>query len=97
MSKDTIKRLGLEKEFKKWMIDINKPVKFRAGDRVMITGKAESHKHGFTDSWVREMDNTIGTVGTIREIDESGNVAVFFTYEYNYFWYPKFVLKKVER
>jgi len=48
---------------------------FRIGDTVRVVRKVESHSYGWRNSWVTEMDKTVGRIGTILDINDGG-VAV---------------------
>lgn len=70
--------------------------KFKIGDQVRITRRAASHERGWENSWVREMDEAVGKIGTVvspEKLNLLHNVGVEL--EGREFGYPSFVLELV--
>jgi hypothetical protein len=68
------------------------------GDKVKVLRKAEDGEMGWDNSWARSMDNFIGHVGTISNIDGSNGCRVNFTEPVeDRFAFPFFVLELVEK
>jgi hypothetical protein len=63
------------------------------GDRVKVLRKAESYENGWSVVWAKEMDEYIGEVGEVVNIDSYG-ILINISDESWYF--PFFVLEKVE-
>lgn len=71
----------------------------KVGDKVKITKKAKSEENGWETVWVPAMTDAVGKIGKITLIDtsETGNVGIMVNVEgYGDYWYPYFVLEKVE-
>jgi hypothetical protein len=67
--------------------------KFKIGDYVKVTSKAESHSNGWEDEWVSEMDEYVGNVYMVKYARVDG-VPEYLLGE---LWcFPEFVLEKVE-
>jgi hypothetical protein len=60
------------------LIEENKMVEFKAGDRVRVVKKVQQ-QNGWRNSWVSSMDDSIGNEYVIARIDEHG---VFFSVGY---------------
>ena len=93
MKNDTIKKLGLEKEYSNWKKEIKlRQQKINVGDRVKVIRKGTDDEMKFI-GWNPEMDSTIGKIGVVEfKTDRSLHVKFDgFTW-----FYPKVVLKRVE-
>ncbi len=62
----------------------------KVGDRVKVTRKAGSHKNGWDNWWVENMDKMIGNLGVIIN---DGDTLGFKLSDESY--YPFFVLEKI--
>ena len=89
------KELSYAERQEKWIKENN----LKVGDLVRVTRKADSHEDGWTNLWAQDMDEAVGEVGTVShipsdfrecsiEVDVLG-IGLFF--------YPYFVLEKVEQ
>ena len=94
--KNYIKEIGLEKEYNQWKKDLKeRSFELSVGDKVKIIGKAESHSQGWITTWVDDMDKTIGLVGYIKSIDKAAGYNVHTGS--SSWWYPRHVLKRVDK
>lgn len=64
----------------------------KAGDKVRVLRKAESHEDGWTNTWASDMDEAIGNIRVVREFYATG-IELDDPASYRY---PYFVLEKVE-
>lgn len=65
----------------------------KVGDKVRVVRKAETHEKGWSDSWISPMYSLIGTENTIASI---GLAGVGIRSNNSDFYFPFFVLEKVE-
>lgn len=66
-------------------------------DRVMVTAHAESLSRGWATCWVPPMTRNIGKTGTIIEGGNDNPIGFAVAIEGSEpWWYPYFVLRKVE-
>lgn len=77
-----------------------KDVKFKVGDKVRITRKSRSGARGWSNSWMFEMNSSVGRTGIVTNIGLHHDVEVrMYTpgreYDTDY-GYPDFVLKLVK-
>ena len=71
-------------------------MKLQIGDEVLILRKAQDHEHGWTNTWVSEMDAAVGQIGTVTHIEPNHNVVVEISnITFTEFGYPDFVLQKI--
>lgn len=72
----------------------------KVGSKVKIIKKADSEECGWGAYWNSFMDDSINEIGTITTIDDKSNnnigIQVYLENEDSYYFYPYFVLKKVE-
>lgn len=66
---------------------------FQKGDRVRVLRRAASFEKGWNNNWCKEMDGIVGAIRTIVAIDDEGIILKYANTEY---WFPYFVLEKVE-
>lgn len=70
------------------LIEENKMVEFKAGDRVRVVKKVKQ-QNGWRNSWVFDMDNSIGNEYVIDRIDEYGvYLAVGYEDSIHYLGFP---------
>lgn len=74
----------------KWIADNN----IKIGDKVKITRKAKNYENGWDTKWTVPMDKTIGESGIALAFDDEIGIQV--ETEDEGYWYPYFVLEKVE-
>lgn len=68
---------------------------FNVGDKVKITRTAKNRENGWHNSWVPDMDKAVGKIGTIVNRDYYG-VQVNIPGVYGHYYYPEFILERVE-
>ena len=66
------------------------------GSRVRITRIAKGHAHGWVNSWVDEMDCTVGRIFEVKTNTEPHNLSTLGIHLSCHFSYPFFILKKVD-
>lgn len=78
----------------KWLADND----IKVGDYVRVTGKADSLEDGWQTLWNPDMDKSVGKVGTVSYISaNSGECGIKIDVPgVGSFFYPYFVLEKVE-
>ena len=74
-----------------------KRLNLKRGDKVKIISKSLSYERGWGDAWLEEMDEYVGTIGTVQIVGDSDGVlkssgGVFLR---EGFWFPAFCLEKV--
>lgn len=69
----------------------------KVGDYVQVLGKAESHECGWQNYWRLEKTACIEKVGKIKIINDNGIGISFDRETDDYFYFPYFVLEKVEK
>ena len=72
----------------------------KVGSKVKIIKKADSEENGWGAYWNSFMDDSINEVGIVTTIDDKSNnnigIQVYLENKDNYYFYPYFVLEKVE-
>lgn len=72
----------------------------KVGSKVKIIKKANSEENGWGAYWNSFMDDSINEVGIVTTIDDKSNnnigIQVYLENKDNYYFYPYFVLEKVE-
>ena len=68
----------------------------KVGDTVKISQKAEHDENGWNNGWHKDMDTWVGKTGEIIEDVKGSGFKVFCEEENNSFFFPYFVLEKVE-
>ena len=79
---------------RKWADEVG----LKIGDKVLIVAKADTEQGGWGDSWVDDMDETVGKIGKVRADDYGqvmGHRGVTVVVDGIFFNYPFFVLVKV--
>lgn len=72
--------------------------KFKVGDRVRITRRAESHEQGWKNSWESpEMDRTVGKIGTVVNINPVRHDIQVRVPRCDNWGFPSFVLELVPK
>jgi hypothetical protein len=66
----------------------------KVGDKVRVLRKAESYEMGWNCDWIEDMDNCIGEIGEVVDINPGGFDIKFK--DLAYWCFPFFVLEKVE-
>lgn len=67
------------------------------GDKVRVTREAGAYEGGWDNDWFPDMNEAVNKIGTITSEKGSSGFAVKFTSDEDYpYWYPYFVLEKVE-
>jgi len=61
----------------------------KIGDKVIVTRIANNYENGWNDSWVGHMDEYVGNVYTVEQMDEWGVLL-------DRYRFPFFVLKKTD-
>ena len=74
----------------KWIADNN----IKIGDKVKITRKAKNYENGWDTEWTVPMDKTLGESGIALAFADEIGIQV--ETEDECFWYPYFILEKVE-
>lgn len=73
----------------------------KVGDKVKITKKVNSLEDGWGCHWNGEMNSAVGKCGKIISIDdeeEARNTGILIIVDgYDEYWYPYFILEKVEK
>jgi preprotein translocase subunit YajC len=80
---------GYEARQNKWIENTG----VKKGDRVLIASGLNVDERWSEASWVGSMDKDVGQVGRVTFIDTSG---IRVRTDYDTWWYPFFVLVKVE-
>lgn len=68
----------------------------KVGDRVIVTRKCESFEGGWSSSWATGMDKTVGNIYTVKIIHPTAAGIGLGNYDDSRWYYPYFVLRKVE-
>jgi hypothetical protein len=66
---------------------------FKVGDKVLIIRKAKSHERDWENSWVEEMDNSVGKIGIVKHISTGLKYNIDVEYDGETLGYPSFVLE----
>ena len=66
------------------------------GDKVKILKKVKSGENGWGTAWVDEMDSWVNKTGVIVGEDYEAGFKVFLEEENDWWFFPYFVLEKVE-
>ena len=66
---------------------------FKVGDKVLCLRKAESCERGWENSWVSEMDESVGKIGIVRCISTGLKYNIDVEYDGETLGYPSFVLE----
>lgn len=74
-------------------IDYQKASGLKVGDKVKVTRKAESFESGWTCIWIEQMNDDVGQIFTITNIDKSA--AGIMLGSGSGWYFPFFVLKKI--
>ena len=68
----------------------------KVGDKVKILRKVVDYEDGWGNSWPEDMDTLVGKTGEIIEDGGGVGLKVFLEEEYDWWFFPYFVLEKVE-
>jgi hypothetical protein len=68
----------------------------KVGDFVKILRKAKDGENGWDSCWPEDADTWVGKTGEIIEDGERGGLKVFLEEENDWWYFPYFVLEKVE-
>ena len=68
----------------------------KVGDFVKILRKAKDDENGWDNYWSEEMDTWVGKTGEIIGGSEGVGLKVFLEEENDWWFFPYFVLEKVE-